>query len=82
VYRRDHRIRRPLNEAFFVACGIPSLAPELVLLFKSKAPASKDDGDFEAVRRHLSNEQRSWLAQTLEVVAPDHRWTVMLLQAS
>jgi hypothetical protein len=81
VYRRDHRIRRPLNVAFSVVRGSPILAPELVLLFKSKAPASKDDADFEAVRRHLSSEQRSWLTQTLEVVAPDHRWTAILLQA-
>jgi hypothetical protein len=81
VYRRDHRVRRPLNVAFSIAHGFPILAPELVLLFKSKAPTSKDQADFEAVRRHLSSEQRSWLAQALELVTPDHHWTAILLQA-
>jgi hypothetical protein len=81
VYRRDHRVRRPLNVAFSAVRGFPILAPELVLLFKSKAPESKDDADFEAVRQHLSNEQCSWLKQTLEVVAPNHHWTPLLSQA-
>ena len=77
VFRRDSRIRRPLAAAF-AAGGVPYLAPEIVLLYKSKAPSTKDDADFHAVLSHLEDNQRSWLRQALDVTAPGHRWASIL----
>ena len=79
VFRRDGRIRRPLAAAF--ATGrVPYLAPEIVLLYKSKAPAAKDDADFLTVLSHLRDEQRSWLSDALDVTARGHHWVSILSQ--
>jgi GrpB-like predicted nucleotidyltransferase (UPF0157 family) len=62
--------------------GIPFLAPELVLLFKSKTstgPArAKDHADFAKVYAQLEAERRAWLAWALVVSAPEHPWLVQL----
>jgi len=79
VFRRDGRIRRPLAAAF-VTGRIPYLAPEIVLLYKSKTPATKDDADFLTVLSHLRDEQRSWLRDALDVTAPGHNWVSILSQ--
>lgn len=79
VFRRDGRIRRPLAAAF--ATGrVPYLAPEIVLLYKAKAPSAKDDADFRTVVSHLQDDQRSWLRRALNVTAPDHYWASILSQ--
>jgi hypothetical protein len=77
VFRRDERIRRPLATAF-VAGRVPYLAPEIVLLYKAKAPGAKGDADLNAVLPHLRNEQRSWLRRALEITAPGHHWASIL----
>ena len=77
VFRRDQRIRRPLATAF-VAGRVPYLAPEIVLLYKAKAPAMKDDADLNAVLSHLQNDQRLWLRRALDVMAPGHHWASIL----
>ena len=79
VFRRDGRIRRPLAAAF-VAGRVPYLAPEIVLLYKAKAPAAKDDADFHAVLPHLQHAQRSWLRQALDVTASGHPWARLISQ--
>lgn len=77
VFRRDERIRRPLAAAF--ATGrVPYLAPEIVLLYKAKAPSAKDDADFHTVLSHLQDEQRSWLRNALDATTPGHRWASIL----
>lgn len=78
VFRRDARIRRPLPHVFCVNGGIRHLAPEIVLLYKSKAPGEKDDADFDAAIAHMGNEQQMWLREALEVSAPGHRWSGLL----
>jgi hypothetical protein len=79
VFRRDGRIRRPLAAAF-VTGRLPYLAPEIVLLYKAKAPAAKDDADFLTVLSHLQDEQRSWLRMALDMTAPGHNWISILSQ--
>jgi hypothetical protein len=58
--------------------GIPYLAPELVLLFKSKNTSShersKDRADFERTAPHLDPERRAWLYWALMATSPDHPW--------
>jgi len=77
VFRRDGRVRRPMRTAF-VRAPIPYLAPEIVLLYKSKVPAPKDDADFRFVVSHLDSDRRSWLRQALDMIAPGHPWAIAL----
>jgi GrpB-like predicted nucleotidyltransferase (UPF0157 family) len=57
---------------------IPYLAPELVLLFKSRNTSSqeraKDATDFERTLPHLDEERRAWLRWALIATAPGHPW--------
>jgi hypothetical protein len=78
IFRRDRRIRRSLDAAFTTTGAIPHLAPEVVLLYKSRDPSPKDDADFDASRPRLDPERRAWLADALAVTAPGHRWAPLL----
>jgi GrpB-like predicted nucleotidyltransferase (UPF0157 family) len=63
--------------------GIPYLAPELVLLFKSRNTSDrerpKDQLDFEKVLPHLEAERRAWLRWALVATSPDHPWIQQLI---
>jgi hypothetical protein len=73
--RRDERIRLPYDQLIErSADGIPYARPEVVLLFKAKHARAKDDGDLAAVLPLLEPGRRRWLAETLELVHPGHRW--------
>ncbi len=87
VYRRDERIALGLERAILRSRGVPHLAPEAVLLFKSRStqqgkpvdtPRDKDQEDFERVLPHLSAQQQAWLADALRVTKPDHPWLEQL----
>jgi GrpB-like predicted nucleotidyltransferase (UPF0157 family) len=58
--------------------AIPFLAPELVLLFKSRNAGNQDrpqdQADFERVLPHLSAARRSWLRWALLELTPPHPW--------
>ena len=82
VYRREPRIRLAMDAAFCGDRAVRYLAPEIVLLYKSKAPTAKDDADFEAVTPLLRAEQRAWLRDALAVTAPGHRWGSAITRAS
>jgi hypothetical protein len=67
VYHRGVRcIRRPLASITGNRDGIPFLAPEVVLLFKSRSKSAKDQRDVDTALPVLSTEQRSWLRDILE----------------
>lgn len=81
TYRRKPSITCPAGRAFLrTADGLPYLAPELVLLFKSKNTSvnqherPQDEGDFNAVLPQLSAEQRNWLREALGQTDPAHPW--------
>jgi len=78
IYRRDARIRRDLSELVWWSDGIPYLAPEVQLLFKSKAVRPKDEHDFRDCLPLLGERQRAWLRQTLELVDAAHPWGALL----
>ena len=80
VFRRDPGVRRSLAATFVSERNVPYLAPEIVLLYKSKAPSAKDDADLGSVLPHLQAEQRSWLYQALQVTAPGHRWADIIFR--
>jgi hypothetical protein len=82
LFRRDPRIRRPLDLAFAIDRAVPYLAPEVVLLYKAKSPSAKDDSDFHSVLPRLDREQRSWLTRALDLTAPDRRWATILERES
>jgi hypothetical protein len=72
---RDHRIRRPFDDATFVAAdGIRCLRPELVLFMKARVARTKDDRDLAAILPMLEPEPRAWLRETIALVHPGHRW--------
>lgn len=83
-YRRDPAVVRQLDRAVLsTAQGIPFLAPELVLLFKSKNTShkkerSQDQLDFEAMSAHLEPERRAWLRGALLATDPEHPWIEQL----
>lgn len=75
VYRRHRSITRPLDQlGLCTAEGIPFLAPEIQLLYKSRAPRAKDRADFEQVLPRLSLEARRWLAGALAEEHPGQPW--------
>jgi len=80
VYRRDSRVRLPLACAILSSAdGVPYLAPEVVLLYKSKEPRECDELDFEHVVGTLSPHQRKWLNDALRLTAPEHPWLSVLM---
>jgi hypothetical protein len=80
VYRRDERIRGPLETLIIQGPGgIPLIAPEIQLLYKSKLPnRPKDEADFRAVVPALDRARREWLAASLGVLYGTHPWLTAL----
>jgi hypothetical protein len=79
VYRRDAGIQRSRSRAILRSAeGIRYLAPEIVMLFKSKLPRGKDQADFSIVLPSLSSEQRAWLFEAIKRGDPRHSWLGML----
>lgn len=75
VFRRDSRLRLPLERVIDrTPEGIPYARPEIVLLFKAKAPSTKDEGDLAVTLPHLDGPARAWLGDALTLVHPDHGW--------
>ncbi|MGW1181252.1 nucleotidyltransferase domain-containing protein [Streptomyces drozdowiczii] len=80
VFRRDPRVRLPLERLGRVSDGgVPYVAPEVQLLYKSKSRRPKDEQDFEAALPVLDDHGRAWLAETLTLVeSADHPWAARL----
>ena len=76
IYRRDPTIQRPWDEAVLTGHdGVPYLAPELQLLFKSTGGRPKDDLDAAEVLPALDPTRRTWVADHLPA---DHRWQLLI----
>jgi hypothetical protein len=72
IYRRDPSVSVPWDMAVLrTAEGIPYLAPELQLLYKSKGLRPKDEVDAAEVIPSLDARQRELLSRLLK---PDHPW--------
>jgi len=78
IFRRDPRIRCPVDTAFAMGRGLPRLAPEVVLLYKSKGSEAKDDADFAAAFGLMAPELRQWLSYALTMTRPEHPWLATL----
>lgn len=79
IYRREPSIRRPLTEVVKrTPHGLPYLAPEVQLLYKSSAPRDRDEADFRQTWPLLDLAARVWLAAAIEAVNPRHPWLRVL----
>ncbi len=79
VYRRNTDIRLAIEKAIYEFEGLPYLAPEIVLLYKSKYLSEDNQSDFDTVYVKLDEAQKMWLknALTLEY-GNDHPWVQAL----
>ena len=75
VYRRNSSIRRALSTVIRRdASGLPYLAPEVQLLYKSRHVRPRDHDDFELIAPVLDAGSRDWLMAALERCDPGHSW--------
>ena len=75
VYRRDRKVRREWDAAVLrTGDGVPYLAPEIQLLFKSRKPRPKDDTDARQVIPMLDPSQRTFLLDQLD---DGHQWMLI-----
>lgn len=69
IYRRGaYSVTRALTDVTRHRDGIPYLAPEVVLLFKARSKAARDQHDVETALPLLDAGQRSWLHDTLKLL--------------
>lgn len=75
-YARDREIKRAIDKAILSRDGIPYLAPEICLLYKSTDIEREGyHQDFELTYPELSDEQKQWLQSALKRLYPDgHKW--------
>lgn len=73
-FRRDQSIVLARHRMWFVSrSGLPALAPEVVLLYKSSEPET-NRGDFNLAVAHLSEDGRAWLRASLARLCGAHPW--------
>jgi hypothetical protein len=76
VFRRDPTVRIPWKEAVLgTEGGVPYLAPELQLLYKSTDSRPKDDRDAAVVVPSLTIDRRDRLH---DLLAEDHPWQALV----
>ena len=75
VFRRDPALDYALEDITWTAPdGIRYLNPELALAYKAKQQRPKDERDLAAALPLLTDAQRSWLADMIDHLHPDHPW--------
>ena len=73
-FRRDPALTLPRARTSFVSApGLPVLAPEVVLLYKSNSP-DEHAADFRNAAAALSDEARAWLKSALTKDSARHPW--------
>ncbi len=77
VLSRDAPIRVAKRDAIAASpWGLPAVAPEVVLFFKSRDLRRRDKLDFAAMLPRLTGEQRDWLRESLALAG--HPWLAQL----
>lgn len=73
-FRRDHRISGFLTDLGDRRDGIPILAPEVQLLYKttSQQKREKDSADVHRVLPYLTDKRRTWLRDGIVLLDPDN----------
>jgi hypothetical protein len=79
VYRRNPAVRRPLAAmGLDPLWGLPYLAPEIVVLYKSKHMLPQDREDFRNALAALGAPARAWLRGAVAASNPYHDWLALL----
>lgn len=73
-FRRDHRIGGRIAKLGQTSDGVPYLAPEVQLLYKSKNPRPGDDADLATALPAMSTCQVAWLLDALRLHDPGNPW--------
>lgn len=75
-FRKDFSIKRPIDKTFIQSLsGISILAPEIVLLYKSRNLDNPDyQHDFAISKTHLRPDQLTWLKNALQQFHGEHPW--------
>ncbi|NLO85626.1 MAG: hypothetical protein GX096_09390 [Clostridiales bacterium] len=83
-YEHNPQIKRECGKAVLYRGGIPYLAPEIILLYKStELRRFGNQADFEHTLPLLSGEQRAWLYDALVMENADgHPWTAAIRELS
>lgn len=78
VFDKNQGIKRELSKAILLNSGIPYLAPEIVLLYKSSWSENVEyQYDFEQTYWQMNDEQKMWFSQNLDVLySKGHRWKI------
>jgi len=87
VVQESPRITRSMDKAMLSRDGVPYLAPEIILFYKSDRQSSehpgirpKTEADFKAIIPLLSEESKTWLTNALNIAYPDgYGWLSGLL---
>jgi hypothetical protein len=75
VFRRDPTLDYDLDEITWIAAdGIRYLNPEMALAYKARLDRPKDRQDLAATLPLLSKAKRTWLADMIHRLHPDHTW--------
>lgn len=75
VFRRDPSLDFALDEVTWIADdGIRYLNPEMAVAYKARLDRPKDRKDLAAVLPLLSSAKRTWLADMVHHLHPDHAW--------
>lgn len=74
LFKKDQRVRRPLDDVTRVVRDVPVLAAEVVLLHKAGNNRERDRADLLGIRDHLRSSDLEWLHEAVATVWPDHEW--------
>jgi hypothetical protein len=74
-YKRDRSITGPIARFTIDADGLPVVAPEIQLLYKSTRPhLPKNEHDFLRTLPRLDDDRRNWLIEALRLTDPTNPW--------
>ncbi len=75
-YKRNYNITREVRKAFIKKHGISILAPEIVLLYKSRNSENSDyQHDYDMVINILDKERYNWFMNAMKIAYPKgHKW--------
>jgi hypothetical protein len=72
IFPRDSRLTGEIAQLSDVREGIPIIAPEFQLLYKSRVPhRSRDANDLRRMIPRLSRRRQAWLRERVELLYPD-----------
>jgi hypothetical protein len=81
IFPRDSRITGEIADLSDRRDGIPVIAPELQLLYKSRVPhRPKDTADLQRMIPRLSTVRQQWLRERVELLYPDSPALALLCQ--